>query len=1004
MAMRRLHAFFRLLRRKKLYSSEEFDYNNFKRCLNLWDLTSLGTGSTIGVGVYVIIGTVALRLAGPATVLSILIAAVISMLAGLCYAEFASRVPKLGSAYLYTYVTVGEMAAFIIGWNMILEGIFSTAVVAKSLSLYVDYLSNKTLSEFFLNIAPIEPYFLSNYFDLLSFLFVLIFGGVAAFGVRESMVVNNIFNVINICVIGFIVFSGAFKATPDLWSIPKESVPDGLFGEGGFMPYGVVGVLKGAAYCFLGFTSYDAIVNAAEEVITPSKTIPRAILLTQLVLLLGYIAVAVVVTMMIPYFHIEGTLDGIPIIFSSVGWGWARWIITVGIMFALLTSFYGCLYPVPRVMYAMSEDRLMPCFFMKLSNGRQSPVVGSVIVTVIVAILSGIFRLEELILVLTVGTLLSYTMVAICVVVLRYSSELSISTTSSYLRQMFGCGDRSPSWFTSRAAAISLTLFVITSAIFAIVTYFWWSVWAASLLGALGVIVLIMLLVQPRHDYKEGFMTPLVPLVPCISIACNIYLMVLLDAKTWIRVGIWTGIGVICYLIGLCIISKKKKNGYYDGKVNEGFTHEVNGKPAVQIVVEAPTPPLSIKREAVDENQNKPLSEEFIADIKNDNEPSTVMTYTEETIIQHSVIEHNEEKEAKIIDLLDQVIQAEEDTYGDSSSLSSKVVVAEEQIVNATEMTETMPHRKSLGELSETGSEISHDYAGIFQYDVVAQVHREDLPKVDEDNEDETKSDGEMVTFFNESETASRTDESGYSDTTDNHQLNASIEELKAPEPYIPPPPPLDESYFTSPQIRKSYTIAVRPKLEEKRRESIISNSSQDDVIEFGSARQQSFKNKLSGMLLKRPGKIAEDSDGELKRSNSYANVTDAMSDYRNRPSIFLDLNKEFMASDVTLRSVKPVEPIETENETENEVEESELNRADLKSKLENIFAHGGGTQLIRPRLVKAPPPATEEKSNADSVIERMPKVEKSNTLKLQKAKFNDVLNSFKMLARDDKV
>lgn len=428
----------------------------------------------------------------------------------------------------------------------------------------------------------------------------------------------------------------------------------------------------------------------------------------------------------------------------------------------------------------------------------------------------------------------------------------------------------------------------------------------------------------------------------------------------------------------------------------------MNGKGPIQIVIEEPTPPNTIREvDTTDKiaNQNRTLAD-VDADIEEINDAISP-TNTVMAVITEETIEQNEEKEAKIIDLLDQVIQAEEDTYGDDCSMIEARI--EEQI-NSTASEPITPHRKSFSNLSDAGSDASLGNPGLSQYDVVAQVHREDLPKLVEENiEDENdlnKLEDEQVTFFNDSETASRTDESGYSDTTDNNLLNESIEELKESQPYIPPPPPLDENFFVMP-LKKPYTIAIRPMINDEvaRRDSIKSTTSNDNTIVFGSERQQSFSTKLSGILLKQVP-TNQENEKVMKRSNSINDLTEIDVEYRERPSLFLDLKKEITAGD---RALKPVKIDNKANdELDKKEDEEEVSKQDIKSRLESIFA-SGGAQLVKPRLIKSFPPAPEEKRTVVT-LERLPKVEKSDTLKLQKAKFNEVLNSFKMLAKDDQV
>lgn len=436
-----------------------------------------------------------------------------------------------------------------------------------------------------------------------------------------------------------------------------------------------------------------------------------------------------------------------------------------------------------------------------------------------------------------------------------------------------------------------------------------------------------------------------------------------------------------------------------------------NGKAPVQIYVVSPTPPGTIKRSNHGENV---LHEDKIQEVdQHEDIIKELPIITEKIQLQHAYVEDNEEKEAKIIDLLDQVLQAEEDSYGELISLKEQ---KEEEIVQ-----EEDAHRKSLSELSDAGSEASLGIQILSKYDVIAQVHREDLPKLNEEEEKSDKDDefkgcdsnmDEEVTAFNDSD--SRTDESGYSDTFDKTALNESMEDFKEDIPHIPTPPPLDESYFASPGFKKAYTISASPSRkvieqeQETKRESIKSNNSIDDTpMVFGSDKQMHFMSKLENIF---QTKIADHEEKPIKRSNSVGNVVENTEVMKipERPAFILELNKEIILGEVAqnLRHVEDNNDNKTSAETDEE--ESSLSREDLKSKLESIFSTGG-PKLMKARLMKSNPPSPEEAYQTDASstesIEKVPKMEKNDTLKRQKTKFGEVLNSFRLtLNKDDEV
>ncbi|XP_048478372.1 cationic amino acid transporter 3 [Plutella xylostella] len=1059
-----------VMRRRDFGGQEQLDETPLNRCLNTWDLTALGLGSTLGVGVYVLVGSVAADVAGPAVVVSFLIAAVASLFAGLCYAEFGSRIPRAGSSYIYTYVAVGELAAFVIGWNVVLECMLGAASVARGLSMHVDNLSGKAMSAWGRAALPMAVPYLADYFDVLAFIIVVLLGGIVCVGVKQSSIVNNVFTIINMAVIAFILVAGAFKVDPANWSIPAEKVPAG-FGTGGFFPYGVWGAVKGAALCFYGFVGFDSISFTGEEVRQPRRSIPVSILAVLAVVALAYCAVAAVVTMMLPYYLLE-RMSAVAFVFEAVGWDWARWVVAVGAVFGMLASLFGSLIPMPRLLYAMASDGLMCRCLAHVSTRGQSPVAATLLSVALIAFLSSTMELTQLIMMLCVGTLMSYTFVAACVIALRYASPIKPASQAGLLRQLFGCGER------HNASSLSSNIVNVTTFLFVVVSI------AAALVGlhldaplvplvTLNVVAVALVLVislQPTAKEELAFKTPLVPLIPCLSIYIDIHLMMHVSPQTWIRVLIWILIGLPIYFTSVWCYSLRQSNPDNDVNSASNPHAEKNGKHKLQIVIEPPTPSGTMERKQMEEKAQTPSPPPPTQDkITNIDKINTVQFLTEEIIVQQAVIDHYEEKEAKIIDLLDQVLQAEEDAYGEVKSITSEdniVALPEPNVPSDT----VILYNKSYSELSDAGSEASLSITGLSKYDVIAQVHREDMPIVSEEsnsmenivlektlneedqnldpneenqptNEIHNQPEGinetnvlsnehEQVTRFNESESNSGTDESGYSDTTDFNNLNDSVEDT-TDEPKIPSPPPMDENYFATPIFKKSYTIASRPNksklddvVENTPRESVTSNASNDDNIVFGSARQQSFMSKLNNIFqtkILNPEEVIEKKPEALKRSLSVGNLAKnndlklANNDDTSPPPpppmlLFADLKKELLSRDnssLKSVSVREKEPENIEEEDEIEGRDTSLSKEDLKSKLENLFATGGPKPFRQTSHTNLSTPEETNETETSSVdsTPKIPKIEKNDTLKRQKAIFGEVLNSFRLsLHKDDNV
>ena len=399
-------------RRKQL--SSEISTTNFSRCLTTWDLVSLSIGATLGAGIYVVTGQVAGSIAGPAVILSFTIAAIASVLSGLCYAEFGARVPHTtGSAYTYSYVTVGEFAAFVIGWNLVLEYMIGTAADARALSGCFDYVIGHAIRNLTLkHIGTFHiPTLGDTYLDFLSCILTLVVTGVLASGVKQSSVFSTVCNVVNLAVVGFIIIAGAFYVRRENWSQ-----------KSGFFPYGVSGVLGGAATCFYAFVGFDVIATTGQETKNPQRTIPLAIMISLFIVFMCYFSVSSIITLMLPYYKLD-KLSPIPNAFAQRGLHIATYIVGIGAVCGLSASLMGSLFPLPRIIYAMANDGLLFESFRKISCRSDIPFVATIYPGILTSILALVFNLDELVEMMSIGTLLAYTLVSLCVLILRYQPD-----------------------------------------------------------------------------------------------------------------------------------------------------------------------------------------------------------------------------------------------------------------------------------------------------------------------------------------------------------------------------------------------------------------------------------------------------------------------------------------------------------------------------------------------------------------------------------------------------
>lgn len=293
---------------------------SFNRCLSTIDLTLLGIGGMVGSGLYVLTGTVAKEMAGPAVIVSFIIAGFASLLAALCYAEFGARVPKTGSAYMFTYVSVGEIWAFLIGWNVLLEYMIGGAAVARAWSGYLDSIFNHKIKNFTeTHIGTWQVPFLAHYPDFLAATILLVATAFISFGAKVSSWLNHVFSAVSIGVILFILIMGFVLAQPKNWGAQ----------EGGFAPYGLSGIMAGTATCFYAFVGFDVIAASSEEARNPQKAVPRAIAFSLGLATGAYILVSMVLTLMVPW-HTLDPDSALADAFYRRGYSWAGFLVAAG--------------------------------------------------------------------------------------------------------------------------------------------------------------------------------------------------------------------------------------------------------------------------------------------------------------------------------------------------------------------------------------------------------------------------------------------------------------------------------------------------------------------------------------------------------------------------------------------------------------------------------------------------------------------------------------------------
>uniref|UniRef100_A0A6I8NG71 Solute carrier family 7 member 4 n=1 Tax=Ornithorhynchus anatinus TaxID=9258 RepID=A0A6I8NG71_ORNAN len=511
---------------------------SFQRCLSTADLALLGLGGMIGSGLYVLTGTVAKELAGPAVTVSFAAAGLASLLAALCYAEFGARVPRTGSAYMFTYVSVGELWAFLIGWNVLLEYLTGGAAVARAWSGTLDAILGHRVRNFTeAQVGHWQVPFLARSPDFLAAGVLLVASAGVACGARASSWLNHTFSAISMGVILLVVVLGFALAQPANWG-PRE---------GGFAPFGASGVLAGAATCFYAFVGFDVIAASSEEARDPRRSVPRATAVALGLAAATYVLVAAALTLMVPW-HLLDPESALADAFYRRGYGWAGFLVAVGSLCAMNTVLLSNLFSLPRIAYAMAADGLFFPAFARLHPRTQVPVAGIAVFGLLMALLALLLELEALVQFLSIGTLLAYTFVAASVILQLVEAEPAGAPQPGQLRAAFRplLGSLSHRWPGTLVPAAVGALVGSAVGLGCVLTFAGPSLpaWgSALLLLPCGLVFLISLL----QSLPFASQIPLVPLTPALSVLLNVCLMLKLSPMTWVRFAIWLLVGLLVY-------------------------------------------------------------------------------------------------------------------------------------------------------------------------------------------------------------------------------------------------------------------------------------------------------------------------------------------------------------------------------------------------------------------------------------------------------------------------
>ncbi|XP_039081084.1 cationic amino acid transporter 3-like [Hyaena hyaena] len=549
------------------------------RSLTTPEVVALGVNYTVDISVYILLGEVARNKAGPSIVICFLVASLTSVLAGLSYAEISTRVPHSGSSYHYSFVTIGELGAFITGWALIFINVAYVNIVIRTwIFIFDSFFGNQIFQMLYDSISQnVSRAFVEILVFFVVFL-VLFFMELLSRNIRYIPLVIKVSTLVKILVLSFVIISGFIKGDLHNWRLTEEdykmaglngSSTLGPLGSGGFVPFGLEGIFHGASTCIYAFWGFTNIITRVEEAQNPQHSIPVGIVITLFICFFLYFGVSAALTLMVPYYQLQ-LGNTLPEAFLHIGWVPAYYVVAFGFLCIVFEDIFDFMFLIQYVMAhpAMAQEGFLFPVLARILTYTYTPMMATVTFGIVAAITSFFFGLTDLLELMSLGTLIVFSLMTFGILIVRYQPEMQSGGNETVVQEENGPtaerltprgllfpGSSSPTPLSGRVVCVCSSLLILLIILLCLGLAQWPVLLSGDPVWITVVVVLLVLITgltgviwrQPQRPSASHFKVPALPLIPLLSIFMNVYLMMQMMARTWARFGVWMLIGFGIY-------------------------------------------------------------------------------------------------------------------------------------------------------------------------------------------------------------------------------------------------------------------------------------------------------------------------------------------------------------------------------------------------------------------------------------------------------------------------